>query len=90
MCIGTSSSLASSIDLSSKTCRVTDPTGTPLNVRSSPNGKIISKIRNQTVVHPQSISRDDTGKPWMLISVKQQGSDRSLGWVVREFISCYQ
>ena len=90
MSIGVSSSLASSIDPSIKTCRVTDPTDTPLNVRLSPKGKIISTISNQTIVYPQSISFDETNKPWMLISIKQQGKDKILGWVVREFVSCYQ
>ena len=89
-CCGSSPSLASGIDLNSKTCRVTDPTGTPLNVRLSPNGKVISKIINQTVVYPQSINYDDAGKPWILINVRQPGGDKMLGWVVREFVSCYQ
>ncbi len=89
-CCGSAPARASDIDLNSKTCRVTDPTGTPLNVRLSPNGKVISKIRNQTVVYPQSINYDNTGKPWLLINVRQPSGDRRLGWVVREFISCYQ
>jgi hypothetical protein len=90
VCCGLTPALASDIDLNSKTCRVTDPTGTPLNVRLSPNGKVISKIRNQTVVYPQSIEYDNTGKPWLLINIRQPGGDQMLGWVVREFISCYQ
>jgi hypothetical protein len=89
-CCRSSPSLASDIELNSKTCRVTDPTGTPLNVRLSPNGKVVSKIRNQTVVYPQSINYDDAGKPWLLINVRQPGGDKMLGWVVREFVSCYQ
>ncbi len=90
ICCESAPARASDIGLNSKTCRVTDPTGTPLNVRLSPNGKVISKIRNQTVVYPQSINYDNTGKPWMLINVRQPGGDRTLGWVVREFVSCYQ
>ena len=31
-------------------CKVTDPTGTPLNVRSAPNGKIIGTLANGTLV----------------------------------------
>ena len=30
-------------------CKVTDPTGTPLNVRQSPNGKIIGTLANGDV-----------------------------------------
>lgn len=32
-------------------CTVSDPTGTPLNLRSSPNGRIIRKLRNGTVLY---------------------------------------
>ena len=31
-------------------CEVTDPTGTPLNVRASPNGRILQTIKNDTIV----------------------------------------
>jgi hypothetical protein len=31
-------------------CKVTDPTGTPLNVRASPGGKITGKLPNGTLV----------------------------------------
>jgi hypothetical protein len=36
--------------LSGKACRVTDPTGTPLNARLQPNGKIVNRIRNGRTV----------------------------------------
>jgi hypothetical protein len=75
-------------DISEKTCRVTDPTGTPLNIRARPNGKIISKVRNGMVVNPQLVA-SDRGKPWALVTVKQRSHDRIQGWVIREFISCY-
>ena len=31
-------------------CKVTDPTGTPLNVRAKPNGKITGTLANGTLV----------------------------------------
>ena len=31
-------------------CKVTDPTGTPLNVRDSPNGKIVGTLANGVLV----------------------------------------
>ena len=34
-------------------CKVTDPTGTPLNVRSEPNGKIIGKHRSTGIGRPR-------------------------------------
>ncbi len=74
---------------SGKTCRVTDPTGTPLNARLQPNGKIVNRIRNGRTVYAQSIARDDEGKPWVLVAIKNQGNYKILGYVLREFVSCY-
>jgi hypothetical protein len=81
---------AQNYDLASgKTCRVTDPTGTPLNARLQPNGKIVNRITNGRIVYAQSIARDNEGKPWVLVAVRNQGKYRILGYVLREFVSCY-
>ena len=72
-----------------KICQVTDPTGTPLNVRLQPNGKIINQIRNGKNVSIQSFSSDNRGKPWVLVAIKNQGNYKILGYVLREFVSCY-
>ena len=72
-----------------KTCQVTDPTGTPLNARLQPNGKVVARITNGRSVYPQSISIDPDGKPWALVAIKDRGNYRVLGYVLREFISCY-
>jgi hypothetical protein len=31
-------------------CRITDPTGTPLNVRTQPNGSVVGDVSNGTLV----------------------------------------
>ena len=72
-----------------KVCRVTDPTGTPLNARLRPNGKVINRIRNGRSVYVQSFASDDEGKPWVLVAIKNQGDYKILGYVLREFVSCY-
>jgi hypothetical protein len=74
---------------SGKACRVTDPTGTPLNARLQPNGKIVNRIRNGRTVYAQSISTDNEDKPWVLVAIKNQGNYKILGYVLREFVSCY-
>jgi uncharacterized protein YraI len=61
-------------------CIVTDPTGTPLNIRSSPNGGIVGTLRNGTSVTIQTVAYDGQGRPWAYIGV---------GWVFREFVTCY-
>jgi hypothetical protein len=72
--------LAASSAAAQSACIVTDPTGTPLNIRSSPNGEIVGTLRNGTSVSIQNIAYDSQGRPWAYIGV---------GWVFREFVSCY-
>lgn len=70
-----------------QTCKATDPTGTPLNVRAEPNGKVIGQIKNGTMISVSAYEYDNKNKPWALaFNVK---TDRYIGWVYREFISCY-
>jgi Bacterial SH3 domain len=68
-------------------CKVTDPTGTPLNVRSKPNGKVIGTLANGTLVSIIEYTDDDNGKPW--VKVKDHKTKRPIGWVFREFVSCF-
>jgi hypothetical protein len=67
-------------------CRVMDPTGTPLNVRTSPHGQIIGNLPNDMIVTVTDRAVDRTGKPWVYISKTFDG--KPIGWVYREFISC--
>lgn len=68
-------------------CMVSDPTGTPLNIRTSPQGRIVGTISNGSMVRVASMSRDGKGQAWAYIVRWEDGS--SIGWVFREFISCY-
>jgi hypothetical protein len=71
-------------------CKVTDPTGTPLNVRQTPNGRIVGTLKNGREVYIEETASDDKGKPWAKVSVVNKGKKQVLGWVLREFISCYK
>lgn len=76
-------------------CRVTDPTGTPLNVRATPNGKIINSLINGTEVYIQRITYDNLDRPWALVSIFRGRASRgrahsTLGWVFRNFLTCYR
>ena len=67
------------------TCLIADPTGTPLNVRASPGGRVVGNLYNGDYVVMRTTSRDAGGRPWALVG----GTDGSThGWVFREFISC--
>lgn len=64
-------------------CLVDDPTGTPLNVRSSPNGNILMTLGNGERV--EVIDEMMIGaKRWLFIS--RQGE--RLGWAFGSFIVC--
>jgi hypothetical protein len=70
-------------------CKVTDPTGSPLNVRDRPNGEIVNALRNGREVEILETAYDDQNRPWVKIGGYYQGEYRIWGWVIREFISCY-
>lgn len=66
-------------------CTVDDPTGTPLNVRSAPNGSILTTLANGTQVEIVDEMKIGT-KHWLFIA--RQGE--RLGWVFGAYIVCRQ
>jgi Bacterial SH3 domain len=70
-------------------CQVTDPTETSLNVRDRPNGQIVYTLSNGTEVYIHDLANDDQGRPWARVGSYDQGEYRIWGWVIREFLSCY-
>jgi uncharacterized protein YraI len=66
-------------------CTVTDPTGTPLNVRTRPNGPIVGALHNGSVVQVQQVVTDASGRPWAY--VLPQGAGRA-GWVFGSYLTC--
>ena len=60
-------------------CTVTDPTGTPLNVRESPNGKIVGTLANGALVAIVESKDAANGKPWVKI-VDAKTKSRSAGF----------
>jgi hypothetical protein len=71
-------------DRDRNTCVVADPTGSPLNIRTSPNGKVVGKIGNgeRIRISDQTV---ENGKEWAYIS---NAASRPMGWVFRKFLSC--
>lgn len=68
-----------------ESCHVADPTGTPLNLRSGPNGRLLGALQNGLPVGVVEQVLDDRGRPWVFIT----GRDgTTLGWVFREYLSC--
>jgi hypothetical protein len=70
-------------------CKVTDPTDTPLNVRDRPNGEVINSLRNGREVFILDAAYDEQDRQWVKIGGYYEGEYRIWGWVIREFVSCY-
>jgi hypothetical protein len=68
-----------------KLCAVNDPTGTPLNFRDKPNGRIIGRLPNGEEVGVLAIVRDRNGKIWAKLVI---GSRSIHGYVLRKYIDC--
>jgi hypothetical protein len=83
--IAAAATLAVAPALAVERCRVTDPTGTPLNVRDA-NMNIMGTIENGQIVIIRRYGRDAHAKPWALIETPDGDP---IGWVYREFISCF-
>ena len=66
-------------------CVVTDPTGTPLNVRESPGGsRILRTLPNGFTISVVRIELA-SGKPWAYVA---DSSGQALGWVYKPYITC--
>jgi len=66
-------------------CLVDDPTGTPLNVRASPDGAILGALHNGVRVGIRDETRDRAGNRWAYV-IPLDGGKR--GWVFRAFLEC--
>jgi hypothetical protein len=66
-------------------CVVADPTGTPLNVRTAPNGSILGALFNGTRVSVLNVVTDRNGERWAYIAPVGPGKR---GYVFRKFLDC--
>ncbi len=67
-------------------CVVSDPSGTPLDVRAAPQGTAVGTLTNGRFVLITDIKSDRNGQPWVLVASNESGE--RLGWVSRKLISC--
>ena len=80
---------ATAQDRGMERCKVSDPTGSPLNVRSSPNGKrIVSKLKNGTSIFIEDYRSDREDREWALVRLTGKKVYKPLGWVLKEFLEC--
>src|SRR5262245_35467657 len=63
-----------------------DPTGTPLNVRTTPNGNIVGTLSNGTLVNILDRPSNVRGRTWVYVG---RYEDRvPIGWVYRDYLDC--
>jgi hypothetical protein len=67
-------------------CVVADPTPTPLNVRTAPNGRVIATLDNGQSVYIIDRTLDRQSRAWVYVGDSE--TDKPVGWVFREFIVC--
>lgn len=68
-------------------CRIMDPTGTPLNIRATPGGRVVGQLPNGMLVNRAETVRDERGRPWVFLHSRETGDP--IGWVYREFVACF-
>jgi hypothetical protein len=71
-------------------CTVKDPTGTPLNVRASPNGRILATLKDGQVIEVVD-HQDVDGKRWARIAAFNPDSavlSVEGGWVFARYLRC--
>jgi hypothetical protein len=69
-------------------CEVADPTGTPLNVRSKPNGRIVGRLRNGSIVYQEDFLYDSMGREWLKVGINRGKKYVILGYVLKDLLSC--
>lgn len=67
-------------------CTVADPSGTPLNVRAEPEGRVTGALANGRVLSVADTIRDGRGRSWSLAYDFWTGD--KLGWVFRANLAC--
>lgn len=67
-------------------CVVSDPTGTPLNIRATPNGRVVGKLKNGAVVFVSTYSGDAQDRSWSQVKLTRKGAAK--GWVLSEYLEC--
>lgn len=69
-------------------CKVIDSTGTPLNVRDSPNGNTVNSLKKGKEVYVLETAKDQQNRSWAKIAGYHEGKYRAWGWAIKKHISC--
>lgn len=80
--------LATAAHAASLDCHVADPTGTPLNIRLQPNGRVAATAHNGELIQVFSGEEkvDDKGRVWYHVALRTSAAPD--GYAFAAFIHC--
>lgn len=70
-------------------CAVWAPYDSAENIRISPNGRIINRLRNGRIVYVDHTRQDSRGRPWAYVEGEYQGRWRRWGYIFTESLRCF-
>lgn len=79
---------ADSTPAKAQTCVMFDPADTGVNIRATPNGALINRLRNGRIVTIDEIGFDKKGRPWARVAGYYNGRWRHWGWAFMELMRC--
>lgn len=83
LCLGSPASV-----LADEKCKIYDSDDNGANIRSTPNGRKINKLRNGRTVYIQKVRNDSKDRPWAYVSGPYKGDWRNWGWVYMDLLRC--
>lgn len=69
-------------------CVVFDPHDSAANIRATPNGSVINRLRNYRIVYVQYYRNDRQGRPWAYVAGWYNRKWRNWGWIFNDIIRC--
>ena len=69
-------------------CFVNSRTSSAENIRLSPAGAIVNRLRNGRIVFPVLVRNDPRGRPWVYIEGEYQGVWRRWGYIWAGSLTC--
>lgn len=84
----TNPSLSSTNTKTERVCKVIDSTGTPLNIRDTPNGKTINQLKKGKEVYVLETAKDQQNQSWVKIAGYHESKYRTWGWAIKKYINC--
>lgn len=75
--------------IAAEKCMVTDPSGTLLNVRDKPGGKILTTLPNGVILDLGETTKDAKGRTWVRIAALRFDAKAKGGWVAYDLLSCF-